>query len=623
MRYGPNLLEEILRRTDLVQLVGRRVKLIRKGRVMWGCCPFHQEHTPSFKVENERRTYKCFGCGAGGDAFKWLMETEGLTFPESVEKLAGEAGVALPKWTPEDEAREEKKKSLYDIVELACLFFEEQLRAKGGAAARTYLQSRGLNEAAAKQFRLGFAPDSNNALKEHLYAKNVSLDDMVAAGLVRPQDEDRPARDFFYDRLMFPIADPRGRVIAFGGRALAADAKPKYINTGETALFSKGRLLYNLASARPAALKTGTIILAEGYVDVIALVRAGFEHAVAPLGTALTEEQLALLWRVAAEPILAFDGDEAGLRAAHRAARLALPHLNPGFSLRFAFLPPGEDPDSFLRANGSAAMKEVLDAAEPLAHVLWRVETEGKDFSTPERRAGLERVLAEIVSAIREPKIADYYRRDFEQKVFDAFKRRAHAPARPERSSRDYTPRRGAPPQAGKFPLETVSAAVKNSLIVRAGGGGARRAKEMEIAALLIELPDIALRQSEILASLPLADRALDRLRHELLNLAASRSRLEKEGVESHLIRAGLGELLERLRSRLAARDLAGEAVSAGTVQGGGDDIEARWLEAVAQLREMAELAPERKEAMERFKSEATEQSWLEAHRLLGGTRGG
>jgi DNA primase len=292
--------------------------------------------------------------------------------------------------------------------------------------------------------------------------------------------------------------------------------------------------------------------------------------------------------------------------------------LNPGFSLRFAFLPPGEDPDSFLRANGAAAMKEVLDAAEPLARVLWRVETEGKDFSTPERRAGLERSLAEIVSAIREPKIADYYRRDFEQRVFDAFKRRAPA-TRPERSSRDFTPRRGQAPAQPRFQTETVSAAVKNSLIVRAGGTGARRAKEIEIAALLIELPDLALRHSEILASLPLADRALDRLRHELLNLAASRSRLEKEGVESHLIRAGLGELLERLRSRLAARDLGGEAVSAGTAQGGGDDIEARWLEAVAQLREMAELAPERKEAMERFKSEATEQSWLEAQRLLGG----
>src|SRR6185312_1256772 len=259
--------------------------------------------------------------------------------------------------------------------------------------------------------------------------KKVPLDDMVAAGLARPAEEGRPARDFFFHRLMFPISDARGRVIAFGGRALDADAKPKYINTGETPLFSKGRLLYNFAGARPAAVQSGTIILAEGYMDVIALARAGFTHAVAPLGTALTEEQLALLWRTAAEPILAFDGDDAGLRAAQRAARLALPHLKPGYSLRFAFLPPGEDPDSLIRASGPSAMKNVLDAAEPLAKVLWRVETENKDFSTPERRAGLEKVLAEIVSAISDSKIADYYRREFDSKIFDNFKRRAPAPA--------------------------------------------------------------------------------------------------------------------------------------------------------------------------------------------------
>ncbi|MBV8801345.1 MAG: DNA primase, partial [Alphaproteobacteria bacterium] len=265
MRFSPNLLEEILRRTDLVQLVGRRVKLTRKGRVMWGCCPFHKEKSPSFKVENERRTYHCFGCGTGGDAFKWLTETEGLTFPEAVEKLAGEAGVELPKWSPEDEAREERRKSLYEIVEAACAFFEEQLRTAGGAPAREYLQTRGLNGEAAKQFRLGYAPP-NDALKEHLYKKNIPLDGMVAAGLVRPQDGDRSPRDFFFNRLMFPITDARGRVIAFGGRGLDPDAKPKYINTGETPLFSKGRLLYNFATARPAALQGGTIILAEGYM---------------------------------------------------------------------------------------------------------------------------------------------------------------------------------------------------------------------------------------------------------------------------------------------------------------------------------------------------------------------
>jgi len=402
MRYGPNLLEEVLRRTDLVQLVGRRVKLVRKGRVMWGCCPFHKEKSPSFKVENERRAYHCFGCGAGGDAFKWLMETEGLSFPESVERLAGEAGVELPKWTPQDEEREEKKKSLYDVIEAACAFFEAQLREAIGKPARDYLNSRGLGETSARQFRLGYAPSGSNALIEHLKTKNVTLDDMIAAGLARASDENRGPRDFFFNRIMFPIADPRGRVIAFGARALEADAKPKYINTGDTTLFSKGHLLYNFATARPAALKAQAIVVAEGYMDVIALVRAGFDYSVAPLGTALTEDQLALLWRVAAEPILAFDGDDAGLRAAHRAARLALAQLKPGYSLRFVFLPTGEDPDSYLRAQGAPAMKKLFDTAEPLSRVLWRGETEGKDFSTPERRAGLERTLADIVGQIRD-----------------------------------------------------------------------------------------------------------------------------------------------------------------------------------------------------------------------------
>jgi DNA primase len=622
MRFSPNLLEEILRRTDLVQLVGRRVKLVRKGRVMWGCCPFHKEKTASFKVENERRTYHCFGCGAGGDAFKWLGETEGLTFPEAVERLASEAGVELPKWSAEDEAREEKKKSLYEIVEAACLFFEEQLRARGGQEALKYLQSRGLHEAAARQFRLGYAP-SNDALKQHLYVKNIPLDDMIAAGLVRPQDGDRPARDFFFNRLMFPIGDARGRIIAFGGRALDAEAKPKYINTGETQLFSKGRLLYNFATARGAAIQNGTIILAEGYMDVIALVRAGFAHAVAPLGTALTEDQLALLWRMAAEPILAFDGDEAGLRAAQRAARLALPHLRPGYSLRFAFLPPGEDPDSLIRAGGTVAMKKALDDADPLAQVLWRVETESKDFTTPERRAGLERTLADIVSAIADPKIADYYRRDFDQRVFDAFKRRAPRPqgARAPYRGQSREVRGGRAPFPTR-PLETVSPAVKNSLIARASESGARRRKEEELAELLLEAPQIALTHGETLAAIPFSDRSLDRLRHELLNLAASGFRLEKRGLENHLIRAGLGDLLDRFGGRHAPQD-HGEEAGAGrpdAAQGDAEvDVEARWLLAAAQLHEMAEAAPERRRAMERFNSEASEESWREAHRLLPG----
>ena len=562
MRYGEGLLEEIRRRTDLVQLVGRRVKLIRKGRVMWGCCPFHAEKSPSFKVENERRLYKCFGCGKGGDAFRWLVETEGLSFPEAVQKLAAEAGVELPQWSPEDEAREQKRKSLYDIVELAAKFYETQLFEAAGREARDYLKGRGLDGGAARQFRLGYAPSAGNALIAHLTAQNITQDDIIAAGLARPAEDGRPMRDFFFNRVMFPISDGRGRLIAFGARALEADAKPKYINTGETPLFSKGTQLYNFATARAAAIKAGTIILAEGYMDVIALVRAGFAHSVAPLGTALTEDQLQLLWRTTPEPILAFDGDAAGLKAAHRAAHLALPHLKPGYSLRFAFLPTGEDPDSFIAANGAGAMSVLLETALPLSQLLWRAETEGKDLSTPERRAGLEHSLKEIVERITDAKVADYYRRGFDQLVFDSFKRRSPAAGG---GSQPRAPMRNAVPGGGKFrgdfrprpqlgTPEAVSPTVQSSALVRSGTVGARHAKEMELGRLLVESPEIALAEAESLAELDLKDPSLDRLRHELLNLAASGSSLEKAGVQIHFTRKGMADLLARFAG-IAAED--------------------------------------------------------------------
>jgi DNA primase len=589
MRYGEGLLEEIRRRTDLVALVGRRVKLVRKGREMWGCCPFHQEKSPSFKVSNERRLYKCFGCGKGGDAFKWLIETEGLSFPESVEKLAGEVGVELPKWSPDDEAREQKRKSLYDIVELAAKFYEAQLFDGGGREAQQYLKGRGLDGAAAKQFRLGYSPSGNNALIKHLTEHNVTQDDIIAAGLARPAEDGRPMRDFFYNRVMFPIGDGRGRIVAFGARALEADAKPKYINSGESALFSKGSQLYNFATARAAAIKAGTIIVAEGYMDVIALVRAGFEHAVAPLGTAMTEDQLHLLWRTAPEPILAFDGDAAGLKAAHRAAHLALPHLKPDHSLRFAFLPTGEDPDSFIAANGPGAMTVLLEAALPLSQLLWRTETEGKDLSTPERRAGLEHNLKEIVDRITDGKIADYYRRGFDQLVFESFKRRAPAapsrgPSRPQtrpggKFRGDFKPR----PMPGS--PEAVSASVQGSALVRSGQTGARQAKEMELGRLLVASPEIALAEAESLAVLDLTDPSLDRLRHELLNLAASGSSLEKAGVQTHFTRKGMADLLARF---------AGSAV---------EDPLASFQRAIADLRELSGHQADARRLLERRKA--------------------
>jgi len=619
MRYGEGVLEEIRRRTDLVQLVGRRVKLIRKGRVMWGCCPFHGEKSPSFKVENERHAYKCFGCGAGGDAFKWLVETEGLSFPEAVEKLAAEAGVELPKWSPDDEAREQKRKSLYEIVELAAQFYEAQLREAGGAEARAYLKRRGLDGAAAKQFRLGYAPSSGQSLIEFLKAKNVTQDDMLAAGLARAAEAARPMRDFFFNRVMFAITDGRGRVIAFGGRALEEDAKPKYINSGESTLFSKGFNLYNFATARAAAIKAGTIIVAEGYMDVIALVRAGFAHAVAPLGTALTSDQLQLLWKTAPEPILAFDGDAAGQKAAQRAAHLALPMLKAGYSLRFAFLPEGEDPDSFVGKRGPEAMRVLLDAASPLSEVLWRTETEGRDFATPERRAGLEKTLSGLVAEITDAKVADYYRRDFEQKIFENFKRRSQP--NPQRRDTPYRSQgRGqATRGGGKVPFrpqpgtaEAVSPAVKASLLARAGLAGQARQgalarKEAELAALLLEQPALAHAHGEKLAELSFRDPSLDRLRHELLNLAASGSSLEKAPVLNHFMRLGMADLLTRLSA----------APKPGSESLPEDDTEARFLRAAADFRALAEWEPERERALQRLGVEGSEDAWREAQRFL------
>jgi DNA primase len=597
MRYGEGLLEEIRRRTDLVQLVGRRVKLVRKGRVMWGCCPFHQEKSPSFKVENERRLYKCFGCGKGGDAFRWLVETEGLSFPEAVEKLAAEAGIELPKWSAQDEAREQKRKSLYDVVELAAQFFEAQLLEPSGRQARDYLKNRGLDGAAARQFRLGYAPTASNGLIQHLTSHNIAQDDILAAGLARPSEDDRPLRDFFFNRVMFPIADGRGRVIAFGARALEADAKPKYINTGETALFSKGSQLYNFAAARACAIKAGTIILAEGYMDVIALVRAGFGHSVAPLGTALTEDQLSLLWRSAPEPILAFDGDEAGLKAAHRAAHLALPCLKPGYSLRFAFLPKGEDPDSYIAQHGPPAMTLLLDTALPLWRFLWKTETEGKDLSTPERRAGLEQNLKEIVERVGDAKVADYYRRGFEQLVFENFKRRvavagrARDPLRPQTGTLGTKFRGDFRPRPLPGSPESVSSSVQTSRLVKAGPAGARQAKEMELGRLLTQTPEIAIAEGECLAVLDFADPSLDRLRHELLNLAASGSSLEKAGVQTHFTRKGMADLLA---------NFAGPAV---------EDPLASFQRAALDLRAMAGLRGDAQRLLERRKAQADQQS--------------
>src|SRR5262247_2820201 len=385
MRFPPQFLDELRARLPVSEVAGRRVRLKKVGREWRGLSPFNKEKTPSFFVNDQKMAWFDFSSGKNGSIFDFVMMTEGLTFPEAVERLAAQAGIPLPKISQAEEARDERRKTLNDIVELAARFFEATLASRLGAKARGYLADRGLDPAIQLKFRLGYAPSDRFALKEHLGKEGVSTEDMVEAGLLVSGDDIPVPYDRFRDRVMFPITDLRGRVIAFGGRALEKDAQAKYLNSPETPLFHKGATLYNIAAARQASHVGAPLIAVEGYVDVIAMVTAGYPATVAPLGTALTEDQLGLLWKMSNEPVLCFDGDAAGKRAAYRAVDLALPQVAPGKSLLFASLPEGQDPDDLVRSGGREAVAEVMAGARPLAEMLWQRETEDGRFDTPER----------------------------------------------------------------------------------------------------------------------------------------------------------------------------------------------------------------------------------------------
>jgi len=393
------------------------VKLKKAGREWKGLSPFQQEKSPSFTVNDQKGFYHDFSSGKHGDIISFLMETEGVSFTEAVERLAAMAGVALPAATPDAARHEQRRKTLHDVMELAAKFFADTLASRNGARARGYLGDRAISPAVQLQFRIGYAAGERFALKEHLGSQGIPVEDMVEAGLLVAGDDIPLPYDRFRDRVMFPITDVRGRVIAFGGRALEKDVAAKYLNSPETPLFHKGDNLYNLAPARLATHNGSPLVVVEGYVDVIAMVGAGFAGSVAPLGTALTENQLALLWKMADEPILCFDGDKAGQKAAWRAADMALPHLKPGKSLRFALLPEGLDPDDLARSGGRAAIEEVISAARGLAEVIWSREIEGGTFATPERRAALEARIGELSNGIRDEVVRRYYRQDFAKRL--------------------------------------------------------------------------------------------------------------------------------------------------------------------------------------------------------------
>jgi len=421
MRFPPAFLEEIKHRLPISEVVRRRVKLQKAGREWKGLSPFNQERTPSFTVNDQKGFFHCFSSGQHGNIFDFLMLTEGLSFPEAVERLATDAGLALPRVSAETEEQERKRASLHEILEWATAYFEHGLQSQEGAGARDYLARRGLGADLIATFRLGYATSDKFALRDHLAAKGATREAMIDAGLLVHGEDIAVPYDRFRDRVIFPIADRSGRVIAFGGRALSSDVPAKYLNSPETPLFHKGSNLYNLHRARKAAHDSGTIIAVEGYVDVIAMHATGFPQTVAPLGTALTQEQCTLLWRMAEEPILCFDGDRAGRKAAYRAADVALPLLGNGHSLRFALLPEGQDPDDLARSGGAPAIRAVLEAALPLVDLLWQRETEGESFTTPERRAALENRLDALARQIPDQTLQRYYRGEFVTRLANRF----------------------------------------------------------------------------------------------------------------------------------------------------------------------------------------------------------
>ncbi len=611
MRFTPQFLDELKARLPVSEVVGKRVKLVRAGREFKGLSPFNKEKTPSFFVNDQKQAWFDFSSGKNGSIFDFVMQSEGVSFPEAVERLAQMAGVPLPKISREDEARDTRRKTLYDVMELAVKFFQDTLASRAGAKARGYLADRGLDPATQLKFRIGYAPGERFALKEYLGSHSIPVEDMVEAGLLISGDDIPVPFDRFRDRVMFPIADLRGRVIAFGGRALEKDAQAKYLNSPETPLFHKGATLYNIAAARQAAHDGSPIIAVEGYVDVIAMVTAGFPATVAPLGTALTEDQLTLLWKMADEPILCFDGDSAGLRAAYRAVDLAMPRLKPGKSLKFAILPQGQDPDDLVRSGGREAVSDVIGAARPLADMLWARETEGHSFDTPERRAALEARINEVTTAIGDEAVRRYYRQDFSARLSQFFAP-AQAPRREPRLGGNWRERNAdwqrtaAPRTAGRaMPYVVVSQQLASSPVHR-GHRSAVPRREALILQAALNYPWLLHDHLEELASLEFRHVDTERLKGALIDIAAHAAALDAEALKAELAARSLIEVMERIALSITTPSVWGARPEAAP-----DDVLVTWSQLVALHRQWHSLTKELKDAEQALGQDASEANYL------------
>ncbi len=564
MAFPPGFLDELRSRVSLADLVGKRVRLTRKGREHGGLCPFHNEKTPSFYVVEDKGFFHCFGCGAHGDAIGFVMRSENLDFIEAIERIAGIAGIAVPQQTPQEREKAQRQKTLLEALAAAAHFYEERLWSPAGVRGREYLAARGLDEETMQRFRLGWAGEDRNALRRAL-TPEFPLPLLLEAGLLHASDRGGEPYDFFRERVIFPIGDRAGRVIAFGGRALG-DAQPKYLNSPEHPLFEKGRVLYGLSAARVNSAKEAEAggagaIVTEGYMDVIALHRAGFTTAVAPLGTALTEAHLAELWRLAPEPVLCFDGDTAGQRAALRALRRALPLLKPGHSLRFVTLPTGEDPDSLIRTSGAPAFADLLRAAKPLAEMLWHSELDAKSIATPERRADLDHRLMAHADTIGDRTVQAEYRRFLRDRLFASGRQQFHSRGRrvPRSSVSPIVPLRSDAPPPPPSP--------------------GRRQREILIG-MLLEHPFLVAEAHEDIAALDFPEPELDRLRRAILEVDILFPGLDAEALRLHLGQNGFAMTVDAVASALT--DHAGFLLRVSEA----DVVRLSWAHVTRMVRE-------------------------------------
>jgi DNA primase len=601
MSLSTAFLDELRARTMLSAVIAPSVKLLRAGREWKACCPFHNEKTPSFTVNDDKGFYHCFGCGAHGDAIRFLTDHRGMPFMDAVKELAAKAGMEVPAPDPRARERAERAASLIDVMAEVAKWYSDQLQGIGGADAREYLKRRGIEQSTIQRFGLGLAPDSRTALKRAL--EKLGEDRLIETGMLIKPDDGGDTYDRFRGRLMIPIRDARGRVIAFGGRILG-QGEPKYLNSPDTPLFDKGRTLYNIDRASPASRQAGRLIVVEGYMDVIALDRAGIAEAVAPNGTAVTEAQLERMWRLEPSPIMCFDGDSAGRKAAIRAALRALPHLAPERTLRFVELPAGQDPDDVVRSGGRETMEALLAEPEPLVDRLWRHEIEAQPLTTPEARAGLRQRLIEHSRTIADQSLARLYR--------DQWLERFDAEVAPKRAyvSRDFTPRDRRPFQKnGRWTPPTPPMGPDARRIAASGiDAPTARALILGFANYPEELPA----HCEQLASLPIADKSTSRLRDELVNAAFSGATLDRDNVGTILgiEAAGGGKATRAMGFSFTRRDSDPERARS--------DLAAA-VEIIAATEEVDRAL---ENATERLKRDFTEEALEEQRRLIEAQQG-